>query len=238
MRINELVEELKKIGITNRISQKTIKRWAYQGIISSPRPATLEGRGHTAHWGEKSLLQAAGVWAMQQMSITRLTVPEILTLRIMGDEIHKRGRCKCSYPDLNKYIEKSSPFQSLRLRQDAVDVQIPLESVTIGFDVFDDPRNDALYATYVCAKEKARHSIQDAEIWPITKPTWAYLYYVEMQGTMVFRPDEAPEPFPNIELSHSRLEEAKDGKNKIFFFFDGKDARAVPENIAVHVAEK
>jgi len=41
-----------------------------------------------------------------------------------------------------------------------------------------------------------------------------------------------------IELSHSRLEEAKDRKNKVFFFFDGRDARAVPEYIAVHVGEK
>ena len=239
MRINEFVEELTKIGISSRISQKTIKRWAYQGIISPPRPATLGGRGHTAHWREKSLLQAAGVWAMQQASTKRLTVPKLLSLRIMGDEIHKNGRCKLIYPNLNEYIEESSPLQSLRLRQDTAEVQIPLEKVTIEFDVFDDdPRHHDLYSTYVCAKEKAKHSPHDAEIWPITKPTWAYLYYVEMQGTMVFRPDEAPEPFTMIELSHSRLEEAKDRKNKVFFFFDGRDARAVPEYIAVHVGEK
>lgn len=239
MRINEFIDNLEKIGITRGISQKTIKRWAYQGLISPPSPAKRGGRGQAAHWHEKSLLQAAGVWAMQQASTTRLTVPELLHLRIMGDEIHKNGRCKLKYPNLNKYIEKSSPLQSLRLRQDTAEVQIPLEKVTIEFDVFDDdPRHHDLYSTYVCAKEKAKHSPRDAEIWPITKPTWAYLYYVEMQGTMVFRPDEAPEPFTMIELSQSRLEEAKDRKNKVFFFFDGRDARAVPEYIAVHVGEK
>jgi hypothetical protein len=53
------------------------------------------------------------------------------------------------------------------------------------------------------------------------------LYYdAEIRGTTVFRPDEAPEPFTNIELSHCCLEEAKDGKNGIFFFFDGRDAGA------------
>lgn len=176
---------------------------------------------------------------MQHASTTRLTLPELLHLRIMGDEIHKNGRCKCIYPDLNKLIEKSSPLQSLRLRQDAVEVQIPLESVTIGFDVFDDnSRHDALYATYVCAKEKAKRSLHYAERWPITKPTWTYLYYVEVQRGVLFPPDETPEPITLIELSHSRLEESKDGKNKVFFFFDDRDARAVPEIINIHVGDK
>ncbi len=223
MQINELIAALEKIGINGGIPQKTIKRWAYQGIISPPIPPTQKGRGHTGDWEEKSLLQAAGIWAMQQASASRLTVPEILNLRIMGDEIHKRGRCKCIYPNLNKLIEQSSPLQSLRLRQDSVDLDVPIELVDIGFDVFDDnPRHNVLYATYVCAKEKAWHSIHSSETWPIMKPAWTYLYYVEVQKDI-----ETPEPYPQIELSYSLLEEAK--QNKPFFFFDGRDARAVPE---------
>lgn len=98
------------------------------------------------------------------------------------------------------------------------------------------PLHDVLYATYVCAKEKAWHSIHSSETWPITKPAWTYLYYVEVQKNVISRPDETPEPYPQIELSYSRLEDSK--QNRPFFFFDGRDARAVPEYIRIHVADQ
>ena len=59
------------------------------------------------------------------------------------------------------------------------------------------------------------------------KPAWTYLYYVEVQKSLIFRPGETPEPYPEIELSYSRLKASK--QNKPFFFFDGRDARAVLE---------
>jgi hypothetical protein len=68
------------------------------------------------------------------------------------------------------------------------------------------------------------------------KPSWTYLYYVEEQRSITFRPIETPEPYPQIELSYSRLEESK--QNRLFFFFDGRDARAVPEYISIYIAEK
>ena len=83
---------------------------------------------------------------------------------------------------------------------------------------------------------RAERVIHSSETWPIMKPAWTYLYYVEVQKSLIFRPGETPEPYPEIELSYSRLKASK--QNKPFFFFDGRDARAVPEYINIHVSDK
>jgi len=239
--MEEFKEGLQQIGAD--VSEKTLRRWGDIDIITDHQRYSGEfrpgrGRGNVEDWPEESLLQAAGVLAIQNASAKRLTVPELLNLRILGDEIHKRGRCKLFYPDLNELIERNSPLQSLSFRQDAVDLPIPAESVTVVFDVFDDdPRHRRLYANYVCAKEKAWHSLHDKERagpWLLTEPVWAHLYYSE--ETVIHHDGHLPDSYPQIFFSHSRLE-SKEGKDEPLFFFDGKDARAVPEYIKIHVVD-
>jgi hypothetical protein len=53
------------------------------------------------------------------------------------------------------------------------------------------------------------------------------LFPAGVESMMILPPDTA---------SYSRLEESK--QNRLFFFFDGRDARAVPEYISIHIAEK
>jgi hypothetical protein len=67
MTINELLEQLKKLGINNpAIPEKTIKRWAFtEGIISKPTPAQAKGRGQAADWPEEALEEVAAVWAVR-----------------------------------------------------------------------------------------------------------------------------------------------------------------------------
>jgi hypothetical protein len=243
MRREELKERLQQIGAN--ASEKTLRRWGETHIIGDhlPYSGTFRpgrGRGNAEDWPEESFLQAAGVVAMQQVSATRLTVPELRSLRITGDAIHKRGLCKPIYPDLTKLIEMTSPLQSLRLRQDAVGLYMPKDFVTLAFGVNDkDPRLHELYATYICAKEKARHRLADehAEPWLITEPARVHLYYIQGRTSVIFRPSENPDPYFYVTFSHSRLEESKNGKDDPIFYFDGRDVRAVPESINIHIGD-
>jgi hypothetical protein len=239
MRREELKERLQQIGAD--VSEKTLRRWGENGIIKDHRKGLSgKGRGNAEDWPEESFLQAAGVIAMQQASTTRLNVSELKSLRMMGDEIHKRGRCKPTYPHLRKLIEMISPLESLRLRQDFVNLPMPKECVTLAFDVDDeDPRHHDLYATYLCAKEKARHSLLDeqAEPWLITEPARVHLYYIQGRTSVTLRPSETPDLYFYVGLSHSRLEESKNGKDDPIFYFDDRDARAVPESINIHVGD-
>lgn len=244
----KLIDSLKVLGIDDLPVDK-VGRWSHKGILSSPlesRPPGRppggridKGRGRPERlWPTETVEQAAGVWAMQHASRAllghQLSVPRLQKLCIIGDEIHAHGHFVHSYPDLTKLISHHSPLMNLRLRQAAVTIPLPIESVRVT--LADDYATHRLYTIYLCAKEKARHAMHEATrgTFTITDQVRAYLYYTTQTYNVIFRPGDPPEPMWQMEFSHSRLEASRE-EDDVVFFFDGMDARTIPGIINLRV---
>jgi hypothetical protein len=72
--------------------------------------------------------------------------------------------------------------------------------------------------------------------WLITKPVRAKFYYTEEKIPHLdgYKPDW----YEQIVFSHSHLEKKESGNDEPIFFFDGRDARAVPEHISIHIGSE
>jgi hypothetical protein len=64
------------------------------------------------------------------------------------------------------------------------------------------------------------------------------LYTTLKKGDCDLSAGNRPEPYEWIELSYGRLEKSGSGEDRMIFFFDGRDARAVPSNTEIKVGDR
>jgi hypothetical protein len=201
MRINELIDRLEKIGISAEIPPKTVKRWAYQGIIKPPDPARLPGRGHAARWSEDALEEAAA----------------ISTVRPLLKQLADRSNTKTSFAAKIREIKETarrvftSPEVIHELPHDFV-LTTPEPSTIYSFQdlatkVVKDNRLNDVVITWIAARAKVRHKKQN-----------------EPSVETLFEHENVNDAFNSFVVKMTQLNELSDG---LFFEYEPLNERAL-----------
>jgi hypothetical protein len=162
MRVEELVESLKKLLGGIQVPVGTIKRWAYtEGTIRDKPPQPVQkGRGKASEWPEEALEEAAAVWAVRHHSHTKRLSPEVIKhINAVADHLYMSPLAYYTLPSV------LGPLLKFR--------QIPYEDVIVRFAADEFPVLDlvpgknstqkidllnSLIATWIVAREKVQFS--------------------------------------------------------------------------------
>jgi hypothetical protein len=161
MRITELVERLRKLGID--IPKSTIKRWAFtDSIIPKPITPKLRGSGHESNWPPRTVKEIAAVWAVRHLA------------KLSPEKIREIGQIAQRF--------FASPEVSYELPHN---IRITTPNPSFVYDyraltpkVVDDANLNGLVITWIAAREKVRRGMKI----PSAAKVFFYWYSLTIPG--------------------------------------------------------
>lgn len=166
MDIDELQSRLRRLDVD--ITQNTLKRWAYDGLIPRPRRILKGkggGKGRAITWDRAAIADTAALWAVKQAGNRKL-LPSKKRIDVIKHAVSR----VYEYPFAIYALRPGDPVDAVAVK--FVDEGFPGLTLFPGRTLSD--RSDALNSlvvVWICAKEKARRSK------PILRPVRVTLHW-------------------------------------------------------------